>query len=158
MRQNSLCCFVLLVLVTTHARRLCNQHVMRSSPRQSINAELQFLNAWGLFIYGVSFHHVQVEGRGVQGITKETFPDLVSLLTFFALTQPTSGRAGNTTTKSPQKPGEVSLVIPCNRKMCMEFGSPLPCRHLHTTIETNHLLSFLGFWDTLSPTQCGRRM
>ena len=36
----------------------------------------------------------------IQGITKETFPDWVSLFTFFALTQPTSGRAENTATKS----------------------------------------------------------
>ena len=28
----------------------------------------------------------------LQGFTKETFPDWVSLLTFFVLTQPTSGR------------------------------------------------------------------
>ena len=43
-----------------------------------------------------------VSGSCVQGITKETFTDLVSLLTFFALTQPTSGRAENTTNKFSQ--------------------------------------------------------
>ena len=49
----------------------------------------------------------------LQGITKETFPDLVSLLTFVCPHPANLMQSGKHNHQIFTKPGKVSLVIPC---------------------------------------------
>ena len=53
----------------------------------------------------------------VQGITKETFPDLVSLLTLFCAHPANLRQSGKHKHQFFTKPGKVSLVIPCRMNL-----------------------------------------